>query len=93
MSDTALDDFIEPARPASRASLQAQVQTEAPVPWGGAVRLALEGTARTSRLAAVPGPDNRLPGQSPWEARVQADQQLQGSRWSWLAAWRWRSWK
>ncbi len=76
---------------ASVASLQVQWQTEADAPWGGAVKLSTDATARASRLAGVPGPDNRLPGQSPWEWRVQADQTVQGTRWSWLAAWRWRA--
>ena len=33
----------------------------------------------------------QLPGQAPWDARVEADHQPAGSAWTFTAAWRWRA--
>ena len=72
-------------------SLQAQWQGELAAPWGGPVKLLVGVAARASRLDALPGPDNRLAGQAPWDLRLEADHPPAGSRWAYTAAWRWRA--
>lgn len=77
------------------ASLQVRVQADVAPPWGGANPLALKAaaTARQSRVAALSGPDNRLPDQSPWELDLDAEQRFQAAGLAWTAdaAWRWRA--
>lgn len=72
-------------------SLQLQWQGEVTAPWGGAVKLQAGAGARASRLDALPGPDNRLQRQPPWDLSLEADHQPAGSRWALTAAWRWRA--
>lgn len=72
-------------------SLQLQWQREVAAPWGGPVKLLLGAGVRRSRLNALAGPHNQLPGQAPWDARVEADHQPVGSAWTFTAAWRWRA--
>ncbi len=72
-------------------SLQLRGQGEWAAPWGGGVKLQASVAARASRVASLPGPDNRLPDQSPWEAQLEADHRPTGSAWSFTAAWRWRA--
>jgi outer membrane receptor for ferrienterochelin and colicins len=73
------------------ATLQAQWQGEWAAPWGGAVQLTAGAGARASRLSALPGPDNRLPEQAPWDLRLEAMHQPPGSRWSYSARWQWQA--
>lgn len=73
------------------ATLQAQWQGEVAAPWGGAVQLTAGAGARASRLSALPGPDNRLPEQAPWDLRLEAVHQPPGSRWSYTARWQWQA--
>lgn len=71
--------------------LQARWQDDVPAPWGGKVQLSAAAGARASRLSALPGPDNRLPEQSPWDLRLEAVHTPVGSRWTWTARWQWRA--
>ena len=73
------------------ASVNARAQAEWRAPWGDAVALGAGVTARQSRLDGVPGPDNRLPDQSPWEAQAEASQRAAEGAWSLSASWRWRA--
>lgn len=73
------------------ASLQTQWQGEVAAPWGGAIKLQAGAAARASRVAALPGPDNRLPEQAPWDLQLEASHQPTGSRWTYTTRWNWRA--
>lgn len=73
------------------ASLQLRGSTALAVPWGGRVQLQASAAARASRIAALPGPDNHLPDQAPWDAQLQASHQPPGSAWQLDAGWRWQA--
>ncbi|MBL8359618.1 MAG: TonB-dependent receptor [Rubrivivax sp.] len=73
-------------------SLQAGAQAAVAVPWVGDLSLKGGVTARASRVEALPGPDNRVPDQSPWELQLDAEHRpLAANAWSLNAAWRWRA--
>ncbi len=72
-------------------SLQLRGSGEWAAPWGGAVKMQASASARVSRVAALPGPNNRLPDQAPWDTQIEADHRVPGSAWSLTAAWRWRA--
>lgn len=74
------------------ASLQAGAQGAVAAPWGGELSLKGGATIRRSRVDALPGPDNRVPDQSPWELQLDAEHRLPAApAWSLNAAWRWRA--